>query len=81
MGNKISESRTPSSTTLTSSHLNPRERRKRRAEEMIGEYEVEEVAPRSKRIQTTSDYIFETLFNRGADSDITIYALGNKNFF
>ncbi len=52
------------------------ERRKRLAEEMIGEQEVEDVSPRRKRIQSTSDYIYETLFNRGADSDITICALG-----
>lgn len=54
------------------------ERRKRLAEEMIGEQEVEDVSPRRKRIQSTSDYIYETLFNRGADSDITICALGKE---
>lgn len=60
----------------TSSPSPQQERRKRLAEEMIGEHEVEDVTPRKKRIQTTSDYIYETLFNRGADSDITICALG-----
>lgn len=54
------------------------ERRKRLAEEMLGKQEVEDVSPRRKRIQSTSDYIYETLFKRGADSDITICALGEE---
>ena len=61
---------------VISSPSSQQERRKRLAEEMIGEQEVEDVTPKKKRIQTTSDYIYETLFNRGADSDITICALG-----
>ena len=35
--------------------------------------------PFSRRIQATSSYIFETMFRRGTDSDITINALGEHN--
>ena len=66
----------PSTSPPTSLHLATQEKRKRKAEEMVGEHEVEDVSPRRKKIQCTSDYIYETLFNRGADSDITIHALG-----
>ncbi len=77
MGNRISERSAPPSIEPASPQGPPRnERRKRLAEEMLGELEVENVTPRRKRIQSTSDYIYETLFNKGSDSDITIRALG-----
>lgn len=76
MGNRVSEVGASGSGESASSRPSNQERRKRLAEEMIGEQEVEDVSPRRKRIQSTSDYIYETLFNRGADSDITIRALG-----
>ena len=76
MGNRLSEASAPPSTESAAPQAAPQERRKRLAEEMIGEQEVEDVTPKRKRIQTTSDYIYETLFNQGADSDITIHALG-----
>lgn len=74
MGNSLTvgQERSPSRVASTAGQQG----RKRCAEESIGEQEVEEVSPRRKRIQTTSDYIFETLYNKGADSDITICALG-----
>ena len=40
------------------------------------EEEVEELSPRRKRRQSTSTYIYETLFKGGANSDVTIVALG-----
>ena len=40
------------------------------------EEEVEELAPRRKKIVATSTYIYETLFKKGINSDITITALG-----
>lgn len=49
--------------------------RKRSAEDMLDD-DVEELSPRRKKIQTTSTYIYETLFKKGANSDITIVALG-----
>ena len=79
MGNTSSDSSSappPLGDAISPPH---QERRKRLAEEMLGgEQEVEEVSPRRKRIQSTSDYIYETLFKRGADSDITICALGEE---
>ena len=33
-----------------------------------------------KKIQTTSVYIFETLFKKGVNSDVTISALGRPSF-
>lgn len=72
MGNRLSEAG-PSSDPASP---HQEQQRKRPAEEMIGEQDVEDVSPRRKRIRSTSDYIYETLFNQGADSDITIRALG-----
>ena len=81
MGNRISERSAPQS--IESASPQPPhghgERRKRLAEEMLGELDVEDVTPRRKRIQSTSDYIYETLFKKGSDSDITICALGVSN--
>lgn len=49
--------------------------RKRSADDLIDD-DVEELSPRRKKIQTTSTYIYETLYRKGANSDITISALG-----
>ncbi len=49
---------------------------KRSAEDAGIEHDVEEVTPRKKRNKKTSDYIYETLFCHGQDSDIIIKALG-----
>jgi hypothetical protein len=52
-------------------------RRKRSLEiDSQSEEEVEELAPKRKKIVTTSTYIYETLFRKGINSDITITALG-----
>ncbi len=72
MGNRLS-SLTP---TSNSSHSGRAEKRKRDSEDVVADYEVEDVSPQRKRILTTSDYIFETLYKQGADSDVTINALG-----
>ena len=78
MGNRLSEA--ASSSDAPTPHVTHQDR-KRPAEEMIGgETDVEDVSPRRKRIRSTSDYIYETLFNQGADSDITIHALGTLDF-
>lgn len=50
-------------------------RRKRPSDE-ISEEDIEELSPKRKKIQTTSNYIYETLYKNGANSDITISALG-----
>lgn len=78
MGNFLSDSvRSASVPTLPSSSSSSQQLagRKRWAEEMVGEHDVEDVNPRKKN-KSTSDYIYETLFCQGADSDITIKALG-----
>ena len=52
-------------------------RRKRSLEkDSQSEEEVEELAPRRKKIVATSTYIYETLFKKGINSDVTITALG-----
>ena len=52
-------------------------RRKRSLEkDFQSEEEVEELAPKRKKIVATSTYIYETLFKKGINSDITITALG-----
>jgi BTB/POZ domain-containing protein 13 len=40
--------------------------------------EVEELSPRRKRIQTTSSYIYDTLFMKGVNADVSIAALGKE---
>ena len=53
------------------------QRRKRSLEaDAQSEEEVEELSPKRKKIVATSTYIYETLFKRGVNSDITISALG-----
>ena len=49
-------------------------RRKRPSDEV--NEDIEELSPKRKKIQTTSNYIYETLFKSGANSDIAISALG-----
>ena len=52
-------------------------RRKRSLEkDSLSEEEVEELSPRRKKIVATSTYIYETLFKKGVNSDVTITALG-----
>ena len=79
MGNRISTC-VSSATVSTFSSSSPQQLvgRKRWAEEMVGEHDVQDVTPppQKKRNTSTSDYIYETLFCQGADSDITIKALG-----
>jgi hypothetical protein len=41
--------------------------------------EVEELSPRRKRIQTTSSYIYDTLFMKGVNADVSIAALGETS--
>lgn len=53
-------------------------RKRPRPLEDTSDEEVEELSPRRKQIQTTSTYIYETLFKRGVNSDITITALGKE---
>lgn len=50
----------------------PSNRRKR----TLSDVDIEELSPKRKRIQSTSNYIYRTLFQDGANSDITIHALG-----
>ena len=79
MGNRISESLNPA-TFLSSSSSHQLIGRKRFAEEIIGEQDanVEDITPPRKKSKSTSDYIYDTLFRQGADSDITIKALGTE---
>lgn len=81
MGNTSSNANAPTTRgqQVTPSPSSPQERRKRLAEEMLRDHEVEDVSsPKRRRVQSTSDYIYETLFTNGADSDISICALGKE---
>jgi BTB/POZ domain-containing protein 13 len=53
---------------------------KKRSREEESETATEELFsfPQRKRIKTTSTYIFETLFENGTNSDVTIKALGKE---
>lgn len=75
MGNALrSEDSGPGSTRQIAGR---EEGRKRSLEkDSMSEEEVEELAPRRKKIVTTSTYIYETLFKKGVNSDVTITALG-----
>ena len=54
-----------------------RQQRKRSLEiDPLSEEEVEELSPRRRKIVATSTYIYDTLFKRGVNSDVTIVALG-----
>ena len=54
-----------------------RQQRKRSLEiDPLSEEEVEELSPRRRKIVATSTYIYDTLFKRGVNSDVTIMALG-----
>ena len=78
MGNALRSSGT-SAVTATSStqRQEERQRRKRSLEtDTQNEEEVEELSPRRRKIVATSTYIYETLFKRGVNSDVTIIALG-----
>ncbi len=45
----------------------------------LSDVDIEELSPKRKCIRSTSNYIYRTLFQDGADSDITIHALGTYN--
>ena len=48
---------------------NPRKR-------ALSEEDIEELSPKRKKIKSTSNYIYQTLFRDGINSDLTIRALG-----
>ena len=48
---------------------NPRKR-------ALNEEDIEELSPKRKKIKSTSNYIYQTLFRDGINSDLTIRALG-----
>ena len=81
MGNKLGLSasletvQSSSSSSDSASLPGTNVRRKRSAKEAVSECEVEDISPR-KKAKKTSDYIYETLFCQGQDSDIIIKALG-----
>ena len=50
--------------------------RKRDRHNDASDEDIEELSPRRKKIQTTSNYIYETLFLNGTNSDMVIHALG-----
>jgi len=86
MGNKLGVSasletvQSSSSSLGTASLPGPSARRKRSVEEAGSEHEVEDISPR-KKVKHTSDYIYETLFCQGQDSDVVIKALGKILFY
>ena len=79
MGNVWSEAIQPLPTpparlvTGPSKEASPPSNRRKRA---LSDEDIEELSPKRKRIQSTSNYIYRTLFQDGANSDITIHALG-----
>ena len=80
MGNVWSRGHAPLPSVSPEPQLGPQalvNRSRKRSAKEIGEDDVEELSPRRKKIQTTSTYIYETLFKKGANSDITITALGS----
>ncbi|XP_064404214.1 germ cell-less protein-like 1 isoform X2 [Halichondria panicea] len=50
---------------------NPRKR-------ALSEEDIEELSPKRKKIKSTSNYIYQTLFRDGINSDLTIRALGKE---
>lgn len=83
MGNKLGLSASPVTVHSSSSSVDigssPQRYagRKRSVEEAGGDHNVEDIiTPRTKRSKKTSDYIYETLYRQGQDSDIVIKALG-----
>ena len=65
---------------LSTSHRTPRKRKKGHAFDASFDdgSDSKMTTPTRKKLKNTSRYIFETLFQNGQDSDVTISALGNS---
>lgn len=60
----------------TVSEVIPTSNERKRGHSELSEEDIQELSPKRKKIQTTSSYIYNTLFRQGVNSDITIHALG-----
>lgn len=78
MGNVLGSGSGDSSSSPGSAQSPDRGQRRKRSLEVdpLSDEEVEELSPKRKKIVATSTYIYETLFKKGVNSDVTISALG-----
>lgn len=78
MGNVLRSGNTNSVNSLSSAQTPGQRQGQKRAleKDSLSEEDVEELSPRRKKIVATSTYIYETLFMKGVNSDVTISALG-----
>lgn len=78
MGNTLRSGRDNGSNTASNAQTPDQRRGQKRSldKDSLGEEEVEELSPKRKKIVATSTYIYETLFQKGVDSDVTISSLG-----